>query len=113
MSATTEVTNASAFKKGSLGKQVLFTIVTFGLYGIYWWYSTHQQFAEATNTDLDPTIQTVLYILPPLSLYAIWKFSNEAELVAGQSGTVLFLLFLVFPPAGWFLVQSGINEMAE
>ena len=110
---STEVTNASGFKKGSLGKQVGLTVITFGLYMIYWWYDTHQQFAAATNTDLDPTIQTVLFLVPLANLYAIWQFSNEAEAVTDQSGTVLFVLFLVFAPAAWFLIQSGINEVAQ
>lgn len=114
MSATsTQVTNASGFKKGSLGKQIGLTVITFGFYAIYWWYDTHQQFAAATDTDLDPTMQTVLFLVPIANIYAMWQFSNEAEAVTDQSGTVLFLLFLVFAPAAWFLIQSGINEVAQ
>ena len=109
---STSVTNASAFQQGSLGKQVLFFIITFGLYGIFWWYKTNEQFSEGTNADLDPTIQTVLFLIPPISLYAIWKFSSAAEDVIGQSAIVLLLLSMVFPPAFWFLVQSGINDLA-
>lgn len=111
--SSTEVTNASAFKKGSLGKQAALAIVTLGLYGIYWWYDTNQQFADGTGAELNPVVQTVLFVIPPLNLYAIWKYSGAAEKVAGQSAVVLFLLFIVFPPAGWYLVQTGINGVAS
>jgi hypothetical protein len=107
-----EITDQSAFRHGSLGKQILFAIVTFGLYGVYWWYNTHQQFDQATTGDFDPTVQTVLYLVPLANLYAIWKFSNMADGILDQDGVVLFILFLVFPPAFWYLVQSQINELA-
>lgn len=111
-SSSIEVTDSSAFKHGSLGKQVLFAIVTFGLYGVYWWYKTQEQFSDATSADLDPGVQTILYVIPIANLYAIWTFSNQADGVLDQDGPLLFVLFLVFPPAFWFLVQSGINEIA-
>lgn len=111
--SSTEVTDASVFKKGSLGKQAVLAIITLGLYGVYWWYDTNQQFDGGTSADLNPTVQTVLFIIPPLNLYAIWKFAGAAEEVAGQSAVVLFLLFIVFPPAGWYLVQTGINGIAS
>lgn len=110
---STQVTNASAFERGSLPIQIVLAVVTFGLYTIYWWYKTNAQFDEGTNADLDPTIQTVLYIIPPITLYALWKFSNSVEDVIGQSAIVLFVLSIVFPPAFWFLVQSGINDLAQ
>ena len=107
-----QITDQAAFKKGSLGKQVLFAILTLGLYGVYWWYNTHQQFDQGTSGDFSPTMQTVLYIIPLANLYAIWKFSNTADDLLDQSGAVLFVLFLVFPPAFWYLVQSQVNDLA-
>jgi len=111
--ATTEVTDSSAFEKGSLGKQAALAIVTLGLYGLYWWYDTNEQFDGGTSADLNPLVQTVLFVIPPLNLYAIWKYAGAAEEVAGQSAIVLSLLFVVFPPAGWYLVQTGINGVAS
>ena len=113
MSATaTGVTDESAFKQGSMAIQAVLAIVTLGLYAVYWWYDANRQFDAGTDADLDPMVQTVLFVIPLLNVYAIWKFSNAAEGVAGQSAAVLTVLFVLLPPAGWFLVQSGINGIA-
>lgn len=49
MAETPQVMNRSAFKKGSLGLQVLFTIITFGLYTIYWTYKTAKTLDRGTD----------------------------------------------------------------
>ena len=103
MSST--VTNKAAFNHGSLGKQVVLFIVTLGLYGLYWMYTTAAQLDAGTDANLTP----ILVIVP---FYGQWMLADAAEAVTDQSGAVLFLLFLVFGPAAWFLVQSGINEVA-
>ena len=110
---STRVTNSAAFERGSLPIQIVLAVVTFGLYTIYWWYNTNKQFDEGTDADLNPPVQTVLFLIPPITLYATWKFANSVEDVLDQSAIVLFVLSIVFPPAFWFLVQSGINGLAE
>jgi len=107
-----EVTDASAFEQGSLGMQVLLAIVTLGVYSIYWVYKTSAQLAAGTDADVSPGVLLVLFIIPLVNIYAIWQFSNAAEAVTDQDGVVLFILFVVFAPAAWYLIQSGINEIA-
>lgn len=109
---STEVTNPAAFKQGSLGKQIGLTVVTFGLYSVYWIYDMCGQLSSGTDADINPTLMTVLFLIPIVNLYAIWKFSNAAAVVTDQTGVVLFILFLVFAPAAWFLIQSGANDVA-
>ena len=106
------VTDASAFEQGSLGMQVLLTIVTLGVYSIYWVYKTSEQLAGGTDADINPGLLLILFIIPLVNIYAIWQFSNAAEGVTDQDGVVLFILFVVFAPAAWYLIQSGINEIA-
>lgn len=103
---TPEVTNESAFERGSLGKQVVLCVITFGLYGLYWMYKTAEQLDEGTDEDLNP----ILAIVP---FYGWWIVANAAEAVTDQDGIILFVLFVVFGPASWFLIQSGINEIAD
>ena len=81
-------------------------VVTLGLYSIYWMYATAQQLDQGTDTSLTP----VLVIVP---FYGQWMLADAAEAVTDQSGVVLFLLFVVFAPAAWFLIQSGINDIAN
>lgn len=112
----TTVTDPTAFQNRSLGKQVLFSIITFGLYPIYWFYITNKQLAAGTDADFDPMVRTLLIILlsPVLiGLIWLWKMTEDAAAVADQDGPILFLFFLVFSPVAWYLIQTGINDVAE
>jgi hypothetical protein len=102
----TTVTDSSAFTKGSLGKQVALTVVTFGLYSLYWMYKTADQLDRGTDASLTP----ILVIVP---FYGQWMLADGGEAVTDQSSGILFLLFLVFGPISWFLIQSGINDVAS
>jgi hypothetical protein len=42
----------------------------------------------------------------------MWRTAHDSEAVTDNGGVILFLLFLVFGPAAWYLIQSGINETA-
>jgi len=100
------VTNKAAFSKGSLGKQVGLTVVTLGFYSFYWMYNTAQQLDQGTDADLNP----ILAVIP---LLGHWIVADAGEAVTDQSSIVLFLLFLIFAPVSWFLIQSGINDIAS
>lgn len=108
MSATAEVTDASAFEHKSLGLQVVLTVVTLGLYPLYWFYSTAKQLDAGTNHNLTP----VLGFFPFLNLITMWQISEAGEAVTDQEKIALFVLFLFFGPLSWYWVQSGMNELA-
>lgn len=107
------VTDASAFQHRSLVKQVLFTIVTFGIYAIYWWHVTHKQLDRGTDADFSPTLRTVGLFVPIYNFVVMWRTSHDAEAVNDTGGVLTFVLFLVFAPAAWYVVQSGINDVAS
>ncbi|MBV0902056.1 hypothetical protein KTS37_09680 [Halomicroarcula salina] len=102
------MTDSSAFENGSLGLQVVLFVVTGTLYGLYWLYKTAKQLDEGTDQNLSP----ILAVIPIVNIIGIWQISNAAEAVTDQSGVVLFVLFVVFGPISWFLIQSGINDTA-
>lgn len=106
------VQNPSALSQSSLGMQVLLSVVTLGFYSLYWWYSASTELQAALDADYDPALRTIGLFVPLYNLVALWRFSHDAAAVTDQDGPVLFLLFIVLPPAGWFLVQSGINQKA-
>lgn len=109
MSATPQVTDASAFDQKSLGIQIALVIVTAGLYALYWFYSTAQQLDQGTDQDLMP----ILGIIPGVNIIAAWQIANAAEAVTDQSGIIMFVLFLVFGPISWYWIQSGMNGAAS
>lgn len=101
----TQVVDKSAFEHGSLGKQVGLSVITLGLYPLYWTYKTASQLSQGTDANLNP----ILVFIP---LYGQWIFADAAEGVTDQSSVVLFLLFMFLGPAAWFLIQTGINDIA-
>jgi len=108
MSETPQVTDESAFKSGSLGMQVLFTVLTLGLYTIYWTYKTAKMLDRGTDKSLSP----VLAFIPFVNIIAYWQISKAGEAVAEQDAMPVFLLFLFFPIISWYWIQSGINAAA-
>lgn len=109
----TSVTNESAFEHRSLGKQVVYAVITLGLYMIYWFHVTNVQLSEGTDAEFNPTMRTIGLFIPIYNLLVLWRTAHDAEAVTDQDGVILFVLLLVFAPAGWYLIQSGINEIAE
>lgn len=92
----------------SLGKQVLYSIITIGLYLISWFYSTGKQLDRGTDASCTP----ILAIIPLVNILLMWQVSSAAEAVTDQDDGLIFLLFLLFAPVSWYWVQTGINEAA-
>lgn len=103
------ITDPSAFSEGSLGLQVLFTVLTLGLYPIYWTYKTAKMLDRGTDQDLTP----ILGIIPLANIIAFWQISEAAEPATKKDPMVVFLLFLFFGIISWYWVQSGINAVAS
>ena len=96
--------------------QVLLFCVTFGLYGLYWFYVTTDEMKNLLNDpDISPGLLTVLSIVPIVNLYALYKYSDLFEEVADDHTNrwLLFVLWIVFAPAVWFIVQTELSQKAE
>jgi hypothetical protein len=95
--------------------QVFLFIITCGIYGLYWFYQTTVEMKELDNEpDISPGLLTVLLLLPPLNIYSFYKHSQLFEDIAddGLSKWILFILWFVFMPAVWFIVQIELNKKA-
>jgi hypothetical protein len=96
--------------------QVLLMFVTFGFYGLYWFHTTAKEMAAAQGKSNEPvTLWTVLFFIPPLLLYSYYKYAELYEQFSNKAidRWVVFVLFIVFNPAVWFIVQSKLNEVAH
>jgi hypothetical protein len=109
MSGTAQLTDRSALERKSLGMQVGLTVVTLGLYPLYWFYSTAKQLDGATDRDLTP----IFGVIPVLNFVCAWQIADAAEAVTDQDKEILFILFLVFGVLSWYWIQSGINQAAS
>ena len=93
--------------------QVLIFICTFGIYGIYWFHQTATELKSiARDEKVSPTIWTVLFFIPLGAFYSMFKYAELFERISKErlNRWILFLLYLVFPAAVWFIVQMDLNS---
>ncbi len=95
--------------------QVGLMIITIGLYGIYWFYQTAVEL-KFLNKDpnANPALWTVLLFVPFGGIYSSYKYASLYELESRDhlNRWILFLLWIVFSPAVWFIVQTELNHRA-
>lgn len=90
----------------------LLSLITFGIYTIYWQVKTKGDLVRLGATDI-PT--SWLIIIPLANLYWIWKYSLGVEQVSkGKISAVLVLiLFLLLSIVGVAILQSEYNKLGE
>ena len=96
--------------------QVILTIITFGIYILYWFYQVSMEMKDATNdTQASPALWVVLFFIPFGGFYSTYKFSELYEKFSTENFNkwLLFVLYIVFSPAVWFIVQTDLNRRAE
>lgn len=97
----------------SLPLQVLLFLVTFGIYGLYWFYVTAVELRDATGEhDNSPALWLVLMFIPFGSLFATYFYSVLYEKWSSDSFNrwLLWVIWIIFSPAVWFIVQSELNK---
>lgn len=101
-------------KKRNMWMQVLLYVVTLGIYGIYWFYQTSKEMTEYRGLGGSPGLWTVLFLIPFISLIAVWKHSSAVDaLTEGRYNKVLiFVLWLFLPIAVWIITQVELNRLA-
>ena len=98
-------------KKRNIVKVYLLSIITLGIYYIYWLYKTKNELNE-----LGAQIPTFwLAIIPIVSLYWLYKYAEGfAQISRKENATIWFLVFwLVGPLVMPAVVQSELNRIAE
>ncbi|MBL7995181.1 DUF4234 domain-containing protein [bacterium] len=103
-------------KKRNMIAQVFLVIITLGIYVIYWFYQTASELKGIANDpEASPGLWTVLLFIPFGAFYSYYKYGELYEKVSTEKMNrwLLFVLWLVFSPAVWFLVQMDLNKRAE
>lgn len=89
---------------------VLLTLVTFGIYGIYWEVST-----KIVMTKLGAEIPTSwLIIIPIANLWWAYKYCMGVEKVTNgkMSGVMALVLMLVLGVIGMAIIQDSFNKIS-
>ena len=102
-------------KQRNMVMQVLLMIITLGIYGIYWFYVTSKEMVEYKRLDGNSGLWTVLSLIPFANLYAVYKQGEAVEALTDGSTNrwIIFILWMVFSPAVWFITQTELNKRAS
>ena len=102
-------------KYRNMAMQVILVIVTLGIYTIYWYYVTLDEIHKANGRPGGAGLWTLLSVIPIARYFADWHHSDEySEFVDDKYPAIgIFILWIVFSPAVWFLVQSDLNRAAK
>ena len=102
-------------KKRNMLMQIVLVVVTFGIYIIYWYYATLKELHIANGNDGGVLLWAILSMFPVLNFPAKLHYSSEFNSFSQDKYPTLlvFLLFVVFSPAVWFIAQSDLNRAAD
>lgn len=94
---------------------IVVSIITLGIYCLYWFYSTRSELNELTGGGTSPLLWTIGLFIPIVNIYVLWKYSEDTEIASkkAQNKVVLFLAWLVFFPIAQFLTQEELNKRAK
>jgi hypothetical protein len=121
-------TDAQAKIRNPLGVVGL-TLVTLGIYGIFWYYFVNKEMAKfgaARNTDelgdspgtsvLAITLGALIIVPAFVSAYNTWKRLNNGEKLTGLAGMEAglgFLLWIFIAPVAEYIFQSNWNKVLQ
>lgn len=99
----------------SRSKQVLLTIVTLGVYAVYWFYATSKEIVECRSLPGRPRVWALMQIIPLVNLYPSWKYSRAVQAITdgNYKPAFTFLLSVIFFPAAVWITQGKLNEAAR
>ncbi|HEY6435842.1 MAG TPA: DUF4234 domain-containing protein [Ignavibacteriaceae bacterium] len=102
-------------KKRNMAAQVGLMIITFCIYAIYWFFKISEEMKfVGKDSEASPGLWTVLLFIPIANIWVYYKFSELYEKISADhfNKWLLFVLWLVFSPAVWFIVQNEMNKKA-
>lgn len=95
---------------------IVFSIITLGIYAIYWLVSTTNELRRTTSSAPNPWM-ILTFLIPFLqivfALWYYWKYSAAIKDISGFETWVLFLLWIIFSPAAMIIAQIQLNKKAR
>lgn len=104
-----------AVKNRNVWFVIIVSIITCFIYAIYWFYQTRKELYGITKKEGNALVDTILLFIPLVNIWIWYKYADDVEAAskAAQNKWIVFLLFMVFFPAGQFLVQNELNAHAD
>ena len=100
------------YRNRSIGMQFVLYIITLGIYGLFWFYSTADEMIRVKGIQGNALLWTLLLFIPVINLFALYKHAETAEAATdGElNGVLMFLVAWFFFPAYWIILQSALNK---
>ncbi len=106
------------------------SIITLGIYGIFWYYFANKELAEigkAHNTDelgdspgtsvLAVTLGALIIVPAVVSIYKFCKRLQAAAPLTGadegMEAGLLFIIYLFVSPVGAYIAQANLNKVLQ
>jgi len=86
----------------STNKFLLLSVLTFGLYNVWWFYKAWRFFGQLENKDLTPAIRAIFGIFFAISLFErILNFAKQNGYERNYSSTLIFIGYLLISLFGF------------
>ena len=113
--ANSQPSGSTGIKRRNPFLVFLFSFITFGIYLLYWLYSTTKELKGNTKSAPEPWM-VFLFLIPIINFVVAilfyWKYSKAINELTGFSNVLLFILWLLFWPVGMILSQIELNKKA-
>lgn len=94
---------------------LLFTIITLGIYYLFWLVFTTNELKTMSNNAPNPKLLFLL-LIPFVGLIMIiyydWKYSKALYDISGFNNIIMFILLLFIAPVGVVVAQYQLNKKA-
>jgi hypothetical protein len=107
---------SSAFKVRSPAAVIIFSIITFGIYALYWYYQLGREMKEYNGSGLGPVANLLLGIF--VGIVLVFTIPNDVKATYEAAGKMTNISALtgfwnLIPFVGWIIwvvkVQSRLN----
>ncbi len=103
--------------KRSIASCIILTLVTCGIYSIFWWINLHNDFAKENRKNANGGMVIFLTIITCGIYGAVWNYQmgREIELAGGRDEGVLYLVLFLFGLGfiSFALMQNQENELCD
>ena len=89
-------------------------VITFGIYGLYWFYSTSNELIRYNKSDENSFVWLLFALIPIVNMIAVWKHSQAIKSMSENkvNGVMLFAIWIILPPVAMIWTQAEMNKLA-
>jgi H+/Cl- antiporter ClcA len=95
---------------------IVFSIITLGIYAIYWLVSTTNELRRMTSSAPNPWF-LLLLLVPVVDIFVAfwyyWKYSKAIREISDFEPVLLFVLWIIISPVAMIIAQIQLNKKAQ